>query len=563
MPRRRVIAPRFLALVAAVSLLLAPRAAAEAYADRFVWLFGWNLNKDADVAEMVKVLEDGAAHGINGAVLSAGMDSMARRAGDADYFRRLDQVVRACARLKIELVPAGFGVGYGGTALAHDPHLAEGLPVTDAPFVVAGKKAAFEPDPGVRIANGDFEAFAKNRFTGFRFHDKPGEISFYDTEARHGGKASVRLENFAADAHGHGRVMQTVAVKPYRCYRVSLWVKTEDLKPVKGFQVSVLAGKRTLAPRTFRLEPTADWRRLSFVFNSTEFNQVNLYAGMWGGKSGKLWIDDWTIEEVGPINVLRRPGTPVTVRSDDGTVTFAEGTDYAPLKDPKFSTRNTDHDTPALEILAGGRIKDGQRLRVSWYHPQVVHESQVTVCMGEEKLYEIFDAEAKALAERLHPKRVLLNMDEVRMGGTCQACRGKDMGQLLGKCVTREVEILRKHIPGVTVYCWSDMFDPNHNAHGDYYLVQGSFAGSWDHVPKDLVMAVWGGAPREQSLRFFADKGFATLVGCYYDADDLKDVQGWLTLARGLPGVRGFMYTPWQKKYGLLGAFGDLVREQR
>ena len=164
------------------------------------------------------------------------------------------------------------------------------------------------------------------------------------------------------------------------------------------------------------------------------------------------------------------------------------------------------------------------------------------------------------LAERLHPRRVMLNMDEIRMGGTCRACRGRNMGELLGECITKQAQILRRHIPGVEIYIWSDMLDPNHNAHGDYCLVEGDYTGSWQHVPKDLIMAVWGGEPRAKSLRFFAEQGFRTLVACYYDADDLNDIKGWLEVARPLPNVRGFMYTPWLKKYGLLPAFADLLR---
>ena len=164
--------------------------------------------------------------------------------------------------------------------------------------------------------------------------------------------------------------------------------------------------------------------------------------------------------------------------------------------------------------------------------------------MAEPELYEIFDHEAALLAERLRPRRVFLNMDEIRMGGTCQACRGRNMGELLGECVTRQTEILRRHMPGAEIYIWSDMLDPGHNAHGDYYLVNGDFTGVWDHVPKDLVMAVWGGAPREESLRFFSDKGFRTLAACYYDADDLDDVRAWLGIGRT---IQGMMYTPWQR----------------
>jgi hypothetical protein len=193
----------------------------------------------------------------------------------------------------------------------------------------------------------------------------------------------------------------------------------------------------------------------------------------------------------------------------------------------------------------------------------LIHDSQVTVCMGEPALYDIFDHEIKLLAERLQPRRVFLNMDEVRMGGTCRACQAQNMAELIGKCVTRQAQTIRKYLPQAQVYVWSDMFDPNHNAHGNYYLVDGDFTGSWKHLPKDLIIAVWGGEPREKSLSFFAKEGFSTLVACYYDADDLNDVNGWLQAARPLPNVRGFMYTPWQKKYSLLPAFGDLIKQSR
>ncbi len=51
-------------------------------------------------------------------------------------------------------------------------------------------------------------------------------------------------------------------------------------------------------------------------------------------------------------------------------------------------------------------------------------------------------------------------------------------------------------------------------------------------------MAVWGGEPREASLKFFSGRGTRTLVACYYDADDLKDVEGWLKTAEHTPKLR-------------------------
>jgi hypothetical protein len=550
-------------LIFALLALCSAASAAAPYQDRFVWVFGYGLSKDSDVTEIDKLLETAAQHGINGAVLSASLDSLTQKT--PDYFRRLDAVAKTCERLHIELIPSVFSVGYGSPALSFNKMLAEGLPVTDAPFLVQGDSARIVPDESIKIPNGGFEDFrANNRLSGFGFYDQPGEISFVDTDVKHSGKASLRLENFKANPHGHGRINLKVKLQPHRCYRVSLWVKTENLSPTNALRVMALAkGDRELAPRSFNVPATTDWRKLSMLVNSMDNGEITLYAGMWGGQSGKLWFDDWSIEEVGPINVLHRPGTPVTVRSEDGATTFTEGKDYAPLEDRNFAHYRPDHDAATLRILPNSRIKTGQTLKVSWYHPMLIHDSQVSVCMAEPELYEIMDREAKALSDHLHPKRVLLNMDEIRMGGTCEACKGKDMAQLLGQCITRQEEILRKHIPGVRVYVWSDMLDPNHNAHDNYYLVQGSFANSWKYVPRDLVMAVWGGEPRKKSLKFFEAEGFSTLVACYYDAPNLDDVKGWINLAKDTKNVRGFMYTPWTRNYQLLGAFGDLIGKDK
>jgi hypothetical protein len=543
-----------LGLVCVVGLELA---AAEGYPDRFVWIFGWGLEKDSDVAEISRVIETSGKHGINGAVLSAGLDSLCQKS--PDYFRRLEAVKRICERNDVELIPSVFSPGYGGGFLAHDRNLAEGLVVENAPFVVKADQARLASSSSGKLVNGGFEDYTENKIKGFNFHDQPGEISFVDAEVTHGGKASLRLENFTANAYGHARVMQEVKVQPHRCYRMTIWVKTEGLQPAGAFRLLVLADRRDLAPREFALPSTTDWRKITMLFNSLEYSKVLLYAGLWGGKAGKVWLDDWSVEEVGPANVVRRPGTPVTVRSQDGKVTYREGKDYAPLREPNLHPWRDDGEAVALKLVAGSRIRDGEQLQVSWYHSMIIHDSQVTVCMAEPAVYDIIDHEAKLLEEHLHPSRVLLNMDEVRMGGTCQACRSRNMGELLGECVTRHSEIIRRHVPKAQIYVWSDMLDPNHNAHGKYYLVEGDFTGSWTHVPKDLVMAVWGGEPREKSLSFFAGQGFRTLAACYYDADNLDEVKGWLRIARQTEGARGFMYTPWQRKYGLLGEFGDLV----
>ncbi|MGC9004021.1 MAG: carbohydrate binding domain-containing protein [bacterium] len=525
--------------------------------DRFIWIFGFDFQKEEEIQKIKDILNVAKESGYNGVVFSAGLDMLCKQ--NETYFKNLKEFRDYCKKLNLELIPAVFSIGYGGGILAHNRNLAEGLPVVDALFIVKGNEAIFTPDSEVKILNGGFEEFSGNTFKHFNFHDQPGEVSFVDTQVKRSGNASIRFENFTANPYGHGRVMQEISLKPYRCYRMSLWVKTENLHPQGCFNLLVLADDRDLAPRTFNIPATSDWTKVTMVFNSLKYNKVRVYAGVWGAKSGKFWLDDWTIEEIGPLNVLRRPGTPVVVRDEKSGEVYEEGKDYQPLIDPNFSFWNWDRPSLTLKILPGGRIKDGQRLRVSWYHPMVIYEWQVTVCMAEPEVYEIFDHEAKLLWENLRYNKVLLSHDEIRMGGTCLACKGKDMAKLLGESVTKTVNILRKYNPKAEIYIWSDMFDPYHNARKDYYLVEGDFTGSWKYIPKDLIIAVWGGGPREKSLEFFSQQGFKTLIACYYDAPNLDYVKGWLELSRKYKNITGFMYTTWDRKYELVKDFAELL----
>ena len=97
---------------------------------------------------------------------------------------------------------------------------------------------------------------------------------------------------------------------------MTVWVKTEGLQPASAFNLLALtADDREIAPRQFHLASTGDWKKTTMLFNSLNYDRVRPYAGLWGGKAGKVWLDDWAVEEVGPVNDLRRPGTPVTVGS--------------------------------------------------------------------------------------------------------------------------------------------------------------------------------------------------------------------------------------------------------
>ncbi|HPC95770.1 MAG TPA: hypothetical protein PLU87_12565 [Sedimentisphaerales bacterium] len=538
--------------------LPSPVCLARTYPHRWVFV-SRSLRADQDVTDIEQIVQTAAAHGLNGMVLSAGLDRLDRQ--PAEYLDRLAKVRDICRQHGIEIVPNIFSVGYGGSVLSYDRNLAAGIPVCDAPFLVEGNRARLDPDARAQIANAGFEQYEGHRLTGYGFHDRPGEVSFVDREVFKSGKASLRFEGFGRYEHGHARVMQEVAVRPHRCYRLSCWIKTEGLDSAGGFRMQVLTPQgRSLAPFDPRVPSTTDWRHVVMGFNSLAHDIVRVYAGVWGGKAGRFWIDDLELEEVGLLNVLRRPGTPVAVRDAKSGQIYEEGKDFAPIKDDRLNFR-FDHESPSIEILPGGRIQDGQRLSVIYYHGIAINDGQVTICMSEPKPYEIWGKQAELIHRHLGPSRYLLSMDEIRAGGSCRACkdRGLSMAQILGDCITRQVGIIKAVNPKAEVLIWSDMLDPHHNAHGDYYLVEGDFSGSWKYVPKDLIIVCWYYEKRNESLPFFSSHGFRTLAGAYYDGDTLENPQGWLDALDQTPDAIGIMYTTWQDKYDLLAAFGDML----
>ena len=535
-----------------------------------------SLQQDSDVVDIKNIVKTASESGLNGMVLAAGLDRLDGR--DPEYFTRLKQVRQLCKQRDFEIIPIVLSVGYGGSVLAQDKNLAAGLPVKDALFVVENNQAHFVPSTTAKIMNPGFEQYNGSHLKGYNFHDRPGEVSFIDTRVFNSGRTSLRFENFGNYEHGHARVMQEVKVDPHRCYRVTCTVRTESLEPEGAFRIMVLSSGegvppsnrkqgqdglatcRNLAPCDPRVPSTSDWCEVTMGFNSLGYDRVRIYLGAWGGQSGRFWIDELRVEEVGLLNVLRRPGTPVTVQDEQTGLVYKENKDYAPIADPQLNFR-FDHEPAAIEIPPGSKIRNGRRLRVSYYHGMAINRGQVTICMSEPKVYEIWDRQIRLLHELLAPSRYLLSMDEIRAGGACQACKKRKatMAQILGDCITEQVGIIRNVNPQAEVLVWSDMLDPNHNAHAGYYLVDGDFTGSWNYVPEDLVIVCWYYDKRAESLAFFSSLGFRTMAGAYYDGDTLDNPSGWLDVLEATPGASGIMYTTWRNKYDLLAPFGNLV----
>src|SRR5204862_2036601 len=131
------------------------------------------LRSDQDLTDIRQIARTASENGLNGVLFAAGLDSIDLQ--PPDYLERLEKVKEIFREYRLEMIPNIFSAGYGGGILAHDKNLAEGLPVKEALYVVKGREARIEPE--VPVADG--------------------------------GPAA------------EGVWTREIAVRPYRCYRIS------------------------------------------------------------------------------------------------------------------------------------------------------------------------------------------------------------------------------------------------------------------------------------------------------------------------------------------------------
>ena len=530
--KTRSLFPLILALF--LGIALAGRASAAPKANlpnRWFFVFR-NMDDPKEIDRMIARFPKAQADGYNGVVFSANV-------APAKAMELRD----AAKKYGLALVP----IVMGGNP---DRNYAEGVLSKDALFVAKGETATFQPDNPTKPLNTDFEDATGNHFNHWSFQDDEGVTTFADHTVTHGGKTSLRMQDFSKNPANHTRIVQPIKLQAHRQYRISFWVKTENMTPATP-EVKVLSGDNAVSFQTFHIERTQDWKHYDLSFNSREYTDANLYLGTWYSKTGKLWWDDVEAQEIGLVNVLRRPGCPLTVRGENGTV-YEEGRDFVKVADPNLHPWIAYHTPPVIKLMAGTRVKEGERLRVSYYHPMLVYEDRIDYCLSEPKIFENWREEVKRANDLLHPAAFLMSHDEIRVANQCALCQSKNQtpGELLAWNVRKAAQIIRDIRPDAGIWVWSDMFDPMHNAQDHFFAVNGSLKGSWKGLDKDVGIMNWNGESQGKNSRFFADLGLKQMLSGYYDGDDSgAGIQGWLAGVKDIPGVDGAMYTTWEDKY--------------
>jgi hypothetical protein len=545
-------------LAVAVLLGITGRASAELPV-RWLYLMT-NLQVKENLPELEALLRRAAKAGYNGVVLADYKLNVLDRVPDY-YFDNARRFKKLADELGLEIIPAVAPFGYSEGILAHDPNLAEGLPARDMPLRVRGREAIVDSELKHSLPGGQFEEHRGAVFTGWDFQDGPGEYSFVDNEVRHEGASSLRFENAK---NVNARVSKLIRLHPWGEYHASIWIKTDGFQPAREVRMFALTGSgRVLSHSNLGVKPDQDWTEHHMVFNSLDNSEVRFYAGAWGAQGGRLWLDDARLEETAFQNLLRRPGCPLTITGSDGQV-YEEGRDFEPLHDPKMGTAlwqggfEVWHEPPLLSLPAGSRLKEGQKLKASFYHAVTIHDNQVPCSLAEPKVFEVLTDQVARVEELFHPKTWFMSHDEIRVANwTKDEYRpDRSAGQLLAENVRRCVAIVREASPGARLCFWSDMFDPHHNAVKDFYLVQGDLAGSWEGLPPDAIIINWNSAKPRESLPFFARQGHKQVLAGYYD-NGVDSIGDWLRAGEGLDTITGAMYTTWQHDFSQLEAFAE------
>lgn len=493
-----------------------------------LWLYyPVNLLPDQNIDKLEQLWRRAASLGYNHVLLA---DSKFNRLSNMprSYFMNCDRVKQIARELNIQIVPAEFDLGYSNDMLSNDPNLAEGLPVKDTPFVVHEGHARCESDVKLGL-------------------NKPSFVD--DTVRMEAGIATV------TNNAGNARFVYQLNVPPYRCFHVSVEIKTDHYTGQP--EVHPLAGGRTLCWQTLHPAQTQDWKREDLIFDSLDNSKVGLYFGVWGSAKGTLQWRNWRIEEVGLLNVLRRGGAPCVVTTEDGKP-LVEGRDYDRIEDPHMGNvpyageYQAWHEPPPIQT----KLPDGTKLRVSWYFPPIVYDGEVAACISEPKTDQLLADQARRMRELWGADGYMMSYDEFRCCNWDQSCekRNQTPGQMLAESVRQCTKLVQPQ----QAYTWNDMFDPFHNAvKGPYFLVNGPWAGSWEGLDPSVIILNWNHGKRDQSLKFFADRGNRQVLCGFYD-NDLSEWSQWLESGKKVKGIVGYMYTTWRGDYSKLEQFAKM-----
>jgi len=150
--------------------------------------------------------------------------------------------------------------------------------------------------PGT-IQNPSFEKADRGNPVGWRKSTYGGEGEFRYVDGGRTGKKCVMLSSQSGADIGW---LTSVTVKPRSQYKLSAWIKTENVESTGARQAKgALLNLHNIQPvQTNAVTGTKDWTKVEVVFNSgsNAMVEINCLFGAWGLAKGKAWYDDVHLE---------------------------------------------------------------------------------------------------------------------------------------------------------------------------------------------------------------------------------------------------------------------------
>ncbi|HSW50485.1 MAG TPA: carbohydrate binding domain-containing protein, partial [Bryobacteraceae bacterium] len=154
-----------------------------------------------------------------------------------------------------------------------------------AMFIGLFSAAAPAAEPQNWLRNNSFEQAARNLPAAWRTQTWNGQGTFEHATVGRTGKRSVSI---SSERGGDLSWTSTIPVEPFARYRLTGWIKTEDVKPSDGrgalLNLHGIEGAQTRA-----LVGTNDWTQVELTFTAQDQDsiQVNCLFGGFGLATGR------------------------------------------------------------------------------------------------------------------------------------------------------------------------------------------------------------------------------------------------------------------------------------
>jgi len=145
------------------------------------------------------------------------------------------------------------------------------------------------------LPNPSFEQLDDGKPAGWHTRVWGGDAAFEVAETGHSGSRSVMMRS---EKGADTTWSVELPVKPFSVYRLSGWIKTENVTPATG--EGALFNLHGMPYKTQALTGTHDWTKVELTFETDEQDSVlfNCLLGGWGLATGTAWYDDVSIELV-------------------------------------------------------------------------------------------------------------------------------------------------------------------------------------------------------------------------------------------------------------------------